>query len=210
MKKFFLAIIKSFSFILSFIFNEKVKKTIYKIKRYTNTYCFMRAISKDSVKKNYLIGINNTFSGLENVRIGYNFVSDDNLWLATYTKYGIYTYNPKIEIGNNVSISKNCHIGAINSIKIEDNVLIGSNVLIIDHSHGNGEISNTPVISQRLYSKLGIYIGKNVWIGDNAVLLPGTYLSDNCIVGANAVVNGKFEKNSLVVGVPAKSYLRYK
>jgi len=49
-----------------------------------------------------------------------------------------------------------------------------------------------------------IHIGKNSFIGARAVVLPGTYIGDNCIIGAGSVIKGKVENNSIMIGNPAK------
>ena len=49
-----------------------------------------------------------------------------------------------------------------------------------------------------------IQIGKDCWIGTNAVVLKGTELGDGSIVAAGAVVASKVPPNSLVAGVPAR------
>jgi acetyltransferase-like isoleucine patch superfamily enzyme len=49
-----------------------------------------------------------------------------------------------------------------------------------------------------------ISIGKNCFIGCNAIILKGTVLGDGCVVGAGAVVSGKFENNSVIAGNPAR------
>lgn len=50
-----------------------------------------------------------------------------------------------------------------------------------------------------------IVIGEKCWIGMNSVLLPGTILGNNTIVGAGAVVTKSFkEGNCIIGGVPAK------
>ena len=43
-----------------------------------------------------------------------------------------------------------------------------------------------------------------VWIGQNAVVLPGTRVGDGAIIGANAVVGGVVEPYAIVVGNPAR------
>ena len=47
-------------------------------------------------------------------------------------------------------------------------------------------------------------IGKNVFIGCNSLILKGTVIGDNCVVGAGSVVSGKFEENCIIAGNPAK------
>ena len=49
-----------------------------------------------------------------------------------------------------------------------------------------------------------IRIGKNCFVGCNAIILKGTVLGDGCVVGAGAVVAGEFESNSVIVGNPAR------
>lgn len=50
-----------------------------------------------------------------------------------------------------------------------------------------------------------ISIGKNCFIGAGSILLPGTYVRDNCIIGSHAVVKGNIPQNSIVVGNPDKT-----
>lgn len=47
-------------------------------------------------------------------------------------------------------------------------------------------------------------IGNDVWIGQNAVILPGVQIGDGAIIGANSVVGGIVEPYTIVVGNPAK------
>jgi acetyltransferase-like isoleucine patch superfamily enzyme len=49
-----------------------------------------------------------------------------------------------------------------------------------------------------------IDVGNDCFIGENAILLPGTRLGHSCIVGAGAVVRGDIPSNSLVAGNPAR------
>jgi len=50
-----------------------------------------------------------------------------------------------------------------------------------------------------------IIIGDNVFIGNNAIILPGVRIGNNCIVGAGAVVTHDVPSNTVVGGVPAKT-----
>jgi len=47
-------------------------------------------------------------------------------------------------------------------------------------------------------------IGNNVFLGANAVVLPGINVGDNCIIGAGAVVTKNIPANSIAVGNPAR------
>ena len=52
-------------------------------------------------------------------------------------------------------------------------------------------------------------IGNDVWIGQNATILPGVHIGDGAIIGANSVVASDVEPYSIVVGNPAK-LIRYR
>ena len=52
-------------------------------------------------------------------------------------------------------------------------------------------------------------IGNDVWIGQNAVILPGVHIGDGAIVGANSVVGSDVEPYTVVVGNPAEP-IRYR
>lgn len=47
-------------------------------------------------------------------------------------------------------------------------------------------------------------IGNDVWIGQNAVILPGVQIGDGAIVGANSVVGSNVAPYSIVAGNPAR------
>ena len=47
-------------------------------------------------------------------------------------------------------------------------------------------------------------IGNDVWIGQNAVILPGVHIGDGAIIGANSVVGSDVSPYTVVVGNPAR------
>ena len=47
-------------------------------------------------------------------------------------------------------------------------------------------------------------IGNDVWIGQNAVILPGVHIGDGAIIGANSVVGSDVEAYAIVIGNPAR------
>lgn len=114
-------------------------------------------------------------------------------------------------IGDNCQIGDNVHIVAYNNVRIGNNVLMASKIFISDTNHGvyknlreNTQDSPLSKPNDRQLIFNPTYIGNNVWIGENVVILPGSKIGDGCIIGANAVVSGVIEKHSIAVGSPAK------
>lgn len=144
--------------------------------------------------------------GCNRVTLGNDVTLDRGTRIEVWEYYQSKRYHGKITIGNNVCFNPNCHLGAIKSIVIEDNVLIGSGVLITDHAHGTSdqaELSKPPKL-RNLYSKGPVHIGKNVWIGEYAVILPGVTIGEGAVIGAHAVVTKDVPAKSVVGGNPAR------
>lgn len=144
--------------------------------------------------------------GQWNIEVGDDFSAGPHFWMEAIDSYGSQKFMPSIKIGDNFSAQRNCHIGAIDSITIGNGVLLGSNILITDHAHGNSTLSQQliPPTQRSLASKGPVVIGNNVWIGDNAIILPNVTLGDGCIVGAGSVVTRSFPAGSVIGGNPAK------
>ena len=49
-----------------------------------------------------------------------------------------------------------------------------------------------------------IHIGRDVWIGANAVILPGITIGDGAVIAAGAVVTKDVPENTVAGGVPAR------
>lgn len=52
-------------------------------------------------------------------------------------------------------------------------------------------------------------IGNDVWIGQNAVILPGVHIGDGAIIGANSVVGHDIKPYTVNVGDPAKEIRKH-
>lgn len=118
-----------------------------------------------------------------------------------------------IEIGENVEINDDVHIGATEKIIIGDNVLIASKVYISDHNHGSykGEEQDSPMSmpkKRKIYSS-PIKIERNVWIGEFVSILQGVTVGEGAIIGTMSVVTKDIPPYTIVVGSPAKSIKRY-
>ncbi len=145
----------------------------------------------------------------DNVTIKSSFLS--NL-VGLYSKTIIVTRAPGayIRIGNNVGMS-GVTIYARKGIEIGENTAIGGNTKILDNDFHpiEAETRNKLLADKNggdsdLVPAKPIKIGKNCFIGCNAIILKGTELGDGCVVGAGAVVSGKFEANSVIAGNPAR------
>lgn len=49
-----------------------------------------------------------------------------------------------------------------------------------------------------------IKIGKNCFVGNNCIFLPGSQMGSNCILGAGSVLSSSMPDNSVYAGVPAR------
>lgn len=99
-----------------------------------------------------------------------------------------------MEIGNNVHIGDNATISAIGGLYIGDNTHISKNLVLYTDNHNyKGEL----LPYDNSYIKKQVVIEKNVWIGMNVTILPGTHIEEGCIIGAGTVVAGTIEKFSI-------------
>ncbi len=146
------------------------------------------------------------FYGEKYIEVGDYVHLDRHTKIEAWDRYMNRKYRPNISIGNHVSMNSDCHIGACGKIVIEDSVLIGTGVTIIDHFHGeiNAEALRRSPLKRNLYTKRPVVIHKNVWIGEHAVILPGVTVGENAIIGANAVVTKDVPANAVVGGSPAR------
>lgn len=108
-----------------------------------------------------------------------------------------------IELGNDVGIS-GATIYARAKISIGDKCIIGGNVKILDNDFHPAD----PVIRERTpsesYGAAPIIIGRNVFIGCNSLILKGSRIGDNSVIGAGSVVSGIIPPNCMAAGNPAK------
>lgn len=172
------------------------------------TICYSKVIKRKFKKcgKNFRSEFLFYGKGYSYIEVGNNVNFDRGARVEAWDQYQGAKYKPEIIIGNNVDINPYCHVGAINKIVIGDNVLVGTGVLITDHSHGNitADALRLPPGKRRLYSKGAVIIKNNVWIGEHAAILPGVTIGENAIIGANAVVTKNVPANAVVGGNPAK------
>ena len=103
--------------------------------------------------------------------------------IGDYTRIGIHnTIIGPVCIGSHVNLAQGITVTALNH-NFED---------------------KTKRIDEQGITTKPVIIGDDVWIGANAVILPGVTIGKHCVVAAGAVVTKDVPDNTIVGGVPAK------
>jgi maltose O-acetyltransferase len=107
-----------------------------------------------------------------------------------------------ISLGHNVAVNNGFLVIAAKSVEIGDGCLIGKGVQILDFdAHG--------VAPEERRTSIGriapVALGRNVWVGNDAILLKGTRIGDNSIVAAGTVApGGDYPADVVLGGNPAR------
>lgn len=107
-------------------------------------------------------------------------------------------FGKNISLGKRIFINSGCKIQDQGGVTIGDDTLIGHNVVIATLNHDlspsrRADMHPAPVT-----------IGRNVWIGSNATILPGVHIGDDAVVAAASVVTKDVPEGAVVVGSPAR------
>ena len=105
-----------------------------------------------------------------------------------------------IRLGSHVFLNFNCVILDVVEVTIGDGAQIGPAVQIYSADHPRDR-------AQRLDGlEFGrpVRIGRNVWIGGGAIILPGVCVGDDAVVGAGSVVTRDVPVGAVVYGNPAR------
>lgn len=116
-----------------------------------------------------------------------------NLFPPFYTDCG-----KNITIGKNVFFNSGCKFQDQGGITIDDGALLGHNVVLATLNHCMIPEQRANLIPAP------IHIGKHVWIGANAMVLPGVTVGNGAVIAAGAIVTKDVPENVIVGGIPAK------
>lgn len=122
-------------------------------------------------------------------RMGVRFTGDiaQTGFVAPSVKFDSMAYAKMIEIGENTIISADVQI------------------LVHDYSVATAVRTVRPVTTGRLPHILKeVKIGNNVFVGMKTIILPGTTIGDNTVIGAGSVVKGNIPGGVVVAGNPAR------
>lgn len=93
--------------------------------------------------------------------------------------------NGDLVVGDNVFFNNLCSINCHDGIKIGNDVLFGESVKVYDHDH---LFSAEYGVDKYLFKTGKVYIGNNVWLGANSVVLKGVTIGDNAVIAAGSIV----------------------
>lgn len=105
-------------------------------------------------------------------------------------------------LGNNVSIHQMCYLDAEGGIEIGDDVSIAHRSTILSSNHSYKDVL-VPIKYQDMILKKTV-LHNNIWIGCGCVILAGVNIQSGCVIGAASTVTCNIEKDSVVVGSPAR------
>ena len=109
-------------------------------------------------------------------------------------------YGFNIRLGPNVFLNFNCVILDVVEVTIGEGTQIGpaAQIYAADHPRDAAQ--------RREGLELGrpVRIGRNVWIGGGAIILPGVTIGDDAVVGAGSIVTRDVPAGATVFGNPSR------
>lgn len=102
-------------------------------------------------------------------------------------------------IGDHTRIGLHCTV--IGPVTIGSHVNLAQGITITALNHNFNESQQR--IDQQGVSTHPVTIGDDVWIGTNAVILPGVTIGSHVVIAAGAVVSKDIPDHSLAMGIPA-------
>ena len=119
----------------------------------------------------------------------------ENIWIEPPMHMA---YGTNVHIGDYFYANFNLVIVDDIDVYIGDYVMIAPNVTITPTGHPVDSELRRPGTQ----FSIPVRIGNNVWIGSNAVILPGITIGDNSVIGAGSVVTHDIPENVVAVGNP--------
>jgi maltose O-acetyltransferase len=113
-------------------------------------------------------------------------------------------YGFNIRLGAGVFLNFNCVILDVVEVTIGDRTQIGPGVQILAADH---PCDPTERASGLEFGR-PVHIGRNVWIGASAIILPGVSIADNALIGAGSVVTRDIPAGATAFGNPARAQRR--
>lgn len=109
-------------------------------------------------------------------------------------------YGFNISLGAGAFLNFNCVILDVVAVTIGDGTQIGPGVQILAADHPRDAATR----ARGLEFGRPVHIGRNVWIGAGAIILPGVTIGDDALIGAGSVVTRDVPATATAMGNPAR------
>jgi acetyltransferase-like isoleucine patch superfamily enzyme len=121
---------------------------------------------------------------------------------AVYGRVNLWTYAPeaRIRIADNV-IFGGTRISSVKEITVGRDCILADSAIRDTDFHSVRADRRMPGAPVRVAP---VHIADNVWVAASAILLPGTSIGENSVVGAGAVCMRGFPADKVILGNPAK------
>jgi acetyltransferase-like isoleucine patch superfamily enzyme len=123
---------------------------------------------------------------------------------GSFIGFGTVFSHCTAEVGRDVYVGVYCCLG---DVTLEDDVLIGSGVSIMNGTGQHGIERLDVPIREQPGSWPRVTIGRDSWVGDRAIVMAD--VGKQCVIGAGSVVTKAIPDYAIAVGTPAK-VLRYR
>lgn len=155
--------------------------------------------------------ISSDFKFGENLKLGHfntiqkNVIVGDNVDIQNYV-----LLKPGTVIGNDcyvdsyVLTSGNCQIG--NNVKMRYRTVIARNVIIEDDCFFTAGVKTIFLDHSATATEKPLLIKRGCYFGDNAIIMGGITIAEDCIIGANTFVNKDTEPGGVYAGTPARRF----
>lgn len=162
---------------------------------------------KMNIGKNPKIRLGATIINGKHITVGNDVILGKDLVMAVYPEHcgkvnPAKTKNGGIIIGDRVSANRRITIYCADSVKIGNDVLLGSDILITDNNHGMNPQAEEYINQPLTYSPTEI--GDGCWIGEQVCILSGVKIGKKSIVAAGSVVTKDIPDYCIAAGSPAK------
>ncbi len=112
------------------------------------------------------------------------------------------SHGGNISIGRNCGVQTFCVLYGLGGLYVGDWTRIAAHTVIVPANHVYSD--PTTEIKKQGLKKVGIKIGRDVWIGANCSILDGVTIGDGVVVGAGSVVTRDIPRAAIAVGNPAR------
>ncbi len=155
---------------------------------------------------------------------------DPRAWAHAVKVVNYYNYTHvaplrRVRLGRDCAISPNASFANPERIVIGDRVTLGARVTLwagpgtarivigddtlfapeVMVTAANYRFDDGQPVTKQAMDEADVTIGRDVWLGARAIVLPGARIGDGAIIAAGAVVRGEIPPLTIAGGVPARA-----